>query len=80
MDFASFALVVGLVTGVVELVKRAFDRDYRAVAIIAAAAVTGGVCGYFGVEGIDVATGLVVGFATSGLVTIATRVGGTKKE
>lgn len=68
-----FLLVTSMVVGIVEFVKRVFDADYKAATIIACAALTGAMAGVFGVEGIDVATGLVVGLAGSGLVTIVSR-------
>lgn len=69
-----YILVSAMIVGVVELVKRAFDVDIRAVAIILAATTVGAVCGYLGVEGLDVATGIVLGLAGSGVVTVADRV------
>lgn len=69
-----YILVPVMIVGVVELVKRAFDRDYRAVTIILAAVAVGAGCGYFGVEDLTVATGIVLGLAGSGFVTLADRV------
>lgn len=71
----SFILVSGLVIGVVEFVKRLFDKDFRGAAIIFAAAGVGAACGVFAIEGIDIATGIVLGLAGSGLVTVAGKVG-----
>jgi len=70
-----YVLVTAMIVGVVELVKRAFDRDFRAVTIIVAAAAVGGLCGVFGIESVSVAQGIVLGLAGSGLVTTATRIG-----
>lgn len=67
-------LTLAMVVGAVELVKQAFDRNYRVVCIIVAAAVVGGLCGYFGVENLDVAKGIVTGLAGSGVVTVAKKI------
>lgn len=67
----AFVLVTGMIIGVVELVKRLFDRDFRAACVIAAAAATGALCGVFHIEGIDVATGIVLGFTAAGAVKVA---------
>ena len=70
-----YVLVGAMIVGVVELVKRAFDRDYRTVVTILAAAGVGALCGVLGVETISVAEGIVLGLAGSGVVTTATRIG-----
>jgi len=64
-----------MIIGIVELLKRIKLSDWLAVATIVLAALVGGLAGYFGVEGLTVATGIVTGLAASGLVTVATRVG-----
>jgi len=64
-----------MIIGIVELLKRIKLSDWFAVATIVLAALVGGLAGYFGVEGLTVATGIVTGLAASGLVTVATRVG-----
>lgn len=69
-----YVLITGMVVGVVELVKRLFDRDFRAATIIVAAAGVGALCGVFGIQGVDVATGIVIGLAASGVVTVAQKV------
>lgn len=66
-----YLLATAMVVGVVELVRRAFDRDYRAVVTIVAAAFVGGLCGFLGIESLDIATGIVIGLAGSGIVTVA---------
>ena len=67
------AVMLGMVAGVVELVKRAFKRDWRAVAIIAASGVTGALTALC--VAINPIIGAVVGFAASGFVTIAQNIG-----
>ena len=74
MDITSYALVTFLVVGMVELIKAVFDRQYRTAVIILGAALVGGVCGYFGVQGLpDLATGIAVGLAGSGVVTAVSK-------
>jgi len=69
-----YVLVTGMVIGVVEFIKSLFDRNFRSACIIAGAAFVGGLCGFFGVEGVTVPLGIVVGLAASGVVTVAKRV------
>ena len=68
-------IVTAMVVGLVELLRRIKLSDWFAVATIIASALIGALCGYFGIEGLTIATGIVVGLAGSGLVTVATRVG-----
>lgn len=63
--------VVGAVIGFTQLVKSAFDKDYRSVVIIAGSALIGAIAGFFQVEGIDIASGIIAGLAASGIVTLA---------
>ena len=70
-----YILVTTMVVGVVELLRRIKLSDWFAVVTIIVAALIGGISGFFGVEGLTVASGIVAGLAGSGLVTIATRVG-----
>lgn len=67
------AVLTGLVTGVVELIKRIFDKDWRAVATIIAAALVGGAGGL--VFGVNFLIGMVFGLAASGYITIAQNIG-----
>lgn len=62
-------LLLGAVAGVVELVKRVFSKDIKAVATIAGAGVTGVVAALL--LAINPLIGLVVGFSASGYITIA---------
>lgn len=67
------AVLTGLVTGIVELIKRIFDKDWRAVATIIAAALVGGAGGL--VFGVNFLIGMVFGLAASGYITIAQNIG-----
>lgn len=71
LGLSTLATVVltGLVAGGTELVKRAFDKDWRAVATIIVAALIGGAGGL--AFGLQFAVGMVVGMAASGYITIA---------
>ncbi len=62
-------LLISMVVGATELIKRLFDRDYRASAIIAASVLIGGLGGAFLFENIGFALGLVIGLSSTGLVT-----------
>lgn len=70
-----YLLLGGAVIGAVELIKRAFDKDYRTVTIIAVAGLIGALYGWLGIEAASAADGLVAGFAASGVVTLAAKVG-----
>ncbi|WP_407107229.1 hypothetical protein [Rhodococcus aetherivorans] len=69
----SLFLIVA-VAGATEFVKRLFDRDYRAAVIIAVSATIGGVAGLFGIDGLTIANGIMLGVAASGVVTVAAKV------
>lgn len=77
LGLSSLATVVltGLVAGGVELIKRLFDKDWRASVTIVIAALIGGLGGL--VFGANFLVGMVFGLATSGYVTIAQNI--TKK-
>lgn len=68
--------IVGAVVGFTQLVKSLFDRDYRTCVIIVGAAVIGGLAGFFGIDGVTVPTGIVLGLTAAGVVTIAQAAGG----
>lgn len=69
IDALTAAILTGLVAGVVELIKRIFDKDWRATATIIAAALVGGLGGL--VFGTNFLVGMVFGLAASGYITIA---------
>lgn len=66
-------IMLGMVAGVVELVKRAFAKDWKAAAIIIGAGLAGGLTALL--FSINPLAGIVVGFAASGYVTIAQNIG-----
>jgi len=68
--------IVGAVIGFTQLVKSAFNKDWRTVVIITGAALIGALAGFFAVEGVDVPTGIVFGLTASGVVTLAQAAGG----
>lgn len=69
LDAVTTAILLGMVAGVVELIKRAFKKDWKAVVIIAGAGLTGTLVGWL--IGINPLIGTVVGLAASGYITIA---------
>lgn len=69
-------LLMGLVSGVVELIKRVFDKDWRAAAIILGAGVAGVLAGF--ILDLGILVGAVAGFAVSGYITLAQNFGKTK--
>lgn len=66
------AVLTGLVAGGVELIKRAFDKDWRSVVTIILSAIIGGLGGL--TFGANFLVGMVFGLATSGYITIAQNV------
>lgn len=73
IDALAATVLTGLVAGVVELIKRIFDKDWRAMATIIAAALVGGAGGL--VFGINFLIGMVFGLSASGFITIAQNIG-----
>lgn len=73
LDAITTAILLGMVAGVIELIKRAFDKDWRAVAIIIGAGITGALVGLL--ISVNPLIGAVVGLAASGYITIAQNIG-----
>jgi hypothetical protein len=73
LDAVTATILLGMVAGTVELIKRAFEKDWKAVAIILGAAATGALTAL--ALAINPLIGAVVGLAASGLVTIAQNIG-----
>lgn len=70
-------LLVGAVMGFVELVKRVFDKDWRAVVIIIGSGLVGGLVSLFPEMSFSFLTGVVGGLAASGFITLGQNVGKT---
>lgn len=68
-------LLVGAVMGFVELVKRVFDKDWRAVVIIIGSGLVGGLVSLFPEMSFSFLTGVVGGLAASGFITLGQNVG-----
>lgn len=66
-------VITGMVAGVVELIKRAFKKDWKAVITILGAGITGALC--IIPFGINPLFGAIIGISASGYVTIAQNVG-----
>lgn len=73
LDAVTVAILLGMVAGVVELIKRAFEKDWKAVAIILGAGITGALVGL--AISINPLIGAVVGLSASGFITIAQNFG-----
>lgn len=73
LDPVSAAILLGMVAGVVECIKRAFKKDWKAVCVIAGAGITGALVGW--AIAINPLIGAVVGLAASGFITIAQNIG-----
>lgn len=76
LDAMTALILTGLCMGTVELVKRLFDKDWRAAVTIVLCALVGGLAGL--ALGITVLQGIVFGLAATGFVTLAQNVGKNK--
>ena len=70
-------LLVGAVAGTVELIKRVFDKDWRAVVTIIGAGLVGGLVSLFPEMNFSFLVGIVGGLAASGFITLGQNVGKT---
>ena len=64
-------LLIGAVTGFVELVKKLFDKDWKAAIIIFGAGIIGGLISLFPEMDFTFLTGIIGGLTASGVVTIS---------
>lgn len=69
---------VGAVAGAIELIKRVFDKDWKAVAIIIGAGLVGGLISLFPEMEFTFLTGVVGGLAASGFITLGQNIGKDK--
>lgn len=68
-------LLVGAVAGAVELIKRVFDKDWRAVVTIIGAGLVGGLVSLFPEMNFSFLVGIVGGLAASGFITLGQNIG-----
>lgn len=73
LDPVVAAILLGMVAGVVELIKRAFEKDWKAVAIIIGAGAAGALTALL--VSVNPLIGAVIGLAASGYITIAQNIG-----
>ena len=73
LDTMMAVILTGLVMGGVELVKRLFEKDWKAAITICISAIIGGIAGCM--LGILPLQGAVYGLAASGYITLAQNVG-----
>lgn len=73
LDPTTALILLGTVSGTTELIKRIYDKDWRAVATIVAAAIVGTLVAL--ASSINPLVGTVIGLAASGYVTIAQNLG-----
>ena len=86
VEITSVAILIAFVMGGTELVKQAFDKNWRVVAIIVVAVLIGGLAGVFLLTDIGLALGMFYGLSASGVITGLQKFGhgtaapGTAKE
>lgn len=73
LDPVQVAILLGMVAGVVELVKRIFRKDWKASATIVCAGAVGALTAL--ALAISPLIGAVVGLASSGYITIVQKIG-----
>lgn len=73
LDTITALVLTGLVMGGVELLKRLFDKDWRAAIIICVSAIIGALAGF--AMGISPLEGAAYGLAASGYITFAQNIG-----
>lgn len=73
LDATTALVLTGLVMGGVELIKRLFDKDWKAVIIICVSAIIGGIAG--AILGILPIQGVAYGLAASGYITFVQNIG-----
>lgn len=73
LDPVVAAILLGMVAGVVELIKRAFEKDWKAVAIIIGAGAAGALTALL--VSVNPLIGAVIGLAASGYITIVQNIG-----
>lgn len=78
LDPMALATLLLFIAGSVELLKRLMDKDYRTAGIIAVSSIVGALFAPHVGGNISWVSGLAVGLAASGLVTVTTRIGGSK--
>lgn len=69
LDPVIATVMLGMAAGVVELIKRLFDKDWRSAAIIAGSGTAGALTALL--LSVNPLIGAVVGLAASGYITIA---------
>lgn len=77
LNAMQIGLLITAVIGATELIKRAFDKDYKAVVTIIVAALIGGfgACAFVGFTAVVFFSGLAVGLGASGVVKVAQATG-----
>lgn len=66
MDITQYVLLAAVIAGVTEMLNRIRAKDYWVATTVATSAVIGGLFGVFGVEGLNLVTGIAAGFGVSG--------------
>ena len=70
-------LLIGAVTGFVELVKKLFEKDWKGAIIIFGAGLIGGLISLFPEMNFTFLTGIIGGLTASGVVTVSQNIGKT---
>lgn len=77
VDPIALTALTFVVISIVELIKRLYRKDFESVVIIAVSGIVGAIFAPYA-GNISWFSGLLIGFSASGLITTATRLGGSK--
>ncbi len=66
MDITQYILLAAVIAGATEMINRVRAKDYWVATTVATSAVIGALFGAFGLEGLNLVTGLAAGFGVSG--------------
>lgn len=65
-DLSQYILLAAVIAGVTEMLNRVRAKDYWVATTVATSAVIGALFGAFGIEELNLVTGLAAGFGVSG--------------
>lgn len=68
--------LVTAIVGFVELLKAIDIRDWYSVRLIVGATLIGALCGFFGIDGLTIVSGIQAGLTASGTYRLTKAVGG----
>jgi uncharacterized membrane-anchored protein YjiN (DUF445 family) len=68
--------VTSVVIAIVQIIKFVKDKAWDSVVTIISAMIVGALAGFFGIEGLTIPMGILIGLSAVGVVTVAQGIGG----